>query len=251
VSTGRLAGRRALITGASRGIGAATALAFAAEGADIAFCHDDDDAGAQEVLAAVRALGRRAFAWQVDIGSEAACRTLFADAEHALGAIDVLVNNAGVSEQALVEDTRMASLRWMLAVHLEATFLLSQLAYVGMKARRWGRIINVSSQLAYKGAPGLAHYSAAKAGVVGFTRAFAQEAAPFGVLVNAIAPGPIDTRLNDTLSPEWKAWKIGGLPIGRFGKPTEIAPTAVLLASADGDFYVGQTLSPNGGDVFL
>ena len=137
----------------------------------------------------------------------------------------------------------------MLNVHLKATFLLSQLAYVGMKARGFGRIINISSNLAYKGAPGLAHYSAAKAGVVGFTRAFAQEAAPHGVNVNSIAPGPVDTRINDTLSAEWKAWKVGSLPLRRFGRPEEIAPSAVLLASADGDFYVGQTLHPNGGDV--
>ena len=251
MASGRLAGRKALITGASRGIGAATALAFAAEGADVAFCHNDDDEGAASVVAAVEALGAKAYAWRVDIGVLEDCRTLFTHAEAALGQVDVLVNNAGVSEEALVEDTTYASLRWMLSVHLEATFVLSQLAYRGMKARGWGRIINVTSQLAYKGAPGLAHYSAAKAGVVGFTRAFSQEAAPHGVLVNAIAPGPIDTRLNDTLSPEWKAWKIGNLPLRRFGKPQEIAPTAVLLASADGDFYVGQTLSPNGGDVML
>jgi NAD(P)-dependent dehydrogenase (short-subunit alcohol dehydrogenase family) len=95
----------------------------------------------------------------------------------------------------------------MLNVRFKATFLLSQLTYISMKARGYGRIINISSNLAYKGAPGLAHYSAAKAAVLGFTRSLAQEAAPHGVLVNAIAPGPIDTRLNDTLSPEWKAWK--------------------------------------------
>jgi 3-oxoacyl-[acyl-carrier protein] reductase len=245
----KLKGRKALITGASRGIGAAIARAFAAEGADIAFCHVDDEAGAASVSADVQRLGRRVFAWQCDIGDMAAARSLFGDAETALGQIDILVNNAGVSEEVLVEAITMESLDWMLRVHLKATFLLSQLAYVGMKARGFGRIINISSNLAYKGAPGLAHYSAAKAGVVGFTRAFAQEAAPHGVLVNSIAPGPIDTRLNDTLSPEWKAWKIDSLPVRRFGRPEEIAPSAVLLASSDGDFYVGQTLHPNGGDV--
>ena len=247
----RLESRTALITGGSRGIGAAIARAFAAEGCDIAFCHVDDEAGSAGVLADIDAAGSRGFAWQCDVGDIAATRALFAEAEEALGRIDIVVNNAGISQQVLVEDTTMESFERMLAVHLRATFLLTQLAYVGMKARGWGRIINVTSQLAYKGAPGLAHYSAAKAGVIGFTRAFSQEAAPHGVLVNAIAPGPIDTRLNDTLTPEWKAWKIGQLPLRRFGRPEEIAPTAVLLASADGDFYVGQTLSPNGGDVML
>jgi 3-oxoacyl-[acyl-carrier protein] reductase len=246
---GKLEGRKAVITGASRGIGAAIARAFAAEGADIAFCHVDDEAGAEAVIADIRSLGARGFAWRCDIGDMQAAAAFHARAEAALGQIDILVNNAGVSEEALVEAITMASFDWMLNIHLKATFLLSQLAYLGMKARGFGRIINISSNLAYKGAPGLAHYSAAKAGVVGFTRAFAQEAAPHGVLVNAIAPGPIDTRLNDTLSPEWKAWKVGSLPLRRFGRPEEIAPSAVLLASSDGDFYVGQTLHPNGGDV--
>jgi 3-oxoacyl-[acyl-carrier protein] reductase len=248
---GRLESRTALITGGSRGIGAAIARAFAAEGCDVAFCHVDDEAGGARVLNDITAAGRRGFVWQCDVGDVAAARAFFAAAEDALGHVDIVVNNAGISEQVLVEDTTLESLDRMLAVHLRATFLLTQLAYVGMKARGWGRIINVTSQLAYKGAPGLAHYSAAKAGVGGFTRAFSQEAAPHGVLVNAIAPGPVDTRLNDTLTPEWKAWKIAQLPLQRFGRPDEIAPTAVLLASADGDFYVGQTLSPNGGDVML
>ncbi len=247
----KLGGKTALITGGSRGIGAAIGRAFSEEGCDVAFCHDDDPAGAEAVCAEIAALGRRAWSSQCDIADPAACHTLFVQAEAAFDAIDILVNNAGVSEEALVEDISLASFDRMLAVLLRATFVLSQLAYAGMKRRGFGRIINVSSQLAYKGAPGLAHYSAAKAGVIGFTRAFAQEAAAHGVLVNAIAPGPVDTRLNDTLSPEWKAWKIGGLPLRRFGTPEEIAPTAVLLASAGGDFYVGQTLSPNGGDVML
>ena len=163
--------------------------------------------------------------------------------------VDILVNNAGVSEEKAVEAITLEAVDWMMNVHFKATFVLSQLAYIRMKPRGYGRIINVSSNLAYKGAPGLAHYSAAKAAVLGFTRSMAQEAAPHGVLVNAIAPGPIDTRLNDTLSPEWKAWKVGSLPIRRFGRPEEVAPSAVLLASADGSFYVGQTLHPNGGDV--
>jgi 3-oxoacyl-[acyl-carrier protein] reductase len=248
-SSRKLEGRKAVITGASRGIGAAIARAFAAEGADVAFCHVDDEAGAEAVIADIHRLGRRGFAWRCDIGDMQAAADFYARAEAALGQTDILVNNAGVSEEALVEAITMQSFDWMLNVHLKATFLLSQLAYLGMKARGFGRIINISSNLAYKGAPGLAHYSAAKAGVIGFTRAFAQEAAPHGVLVNAIAPGPVDTRLNDTLSAEWKAWKVGSLPVKRFGRPEEIAPSAVLLASSDGDFYVGQTLHPNGGDV--
>jgi 3-oxoacyl-[acyl-carrier protein] reductase len=245
----KLAGKKALITGASRGIGAAIAHAFAEQGADVAFCHVDDPAGAASVVANVQRFGQRGFAYHCDIGDAAAACAFYAEAEAVLGQVDILVNNAGVSEEVQVENILLERFDWMINVHLRATFVLSQLAYAGMKARGFGRIINISSNLAYKGAPGLAHYSAAKAGVVGFTRAFAQEAAPYGVLVNSIAPGPIDTRLNDTLSEEWKAWKAGSLPLRRIGRPEEIAPSAVLLASADGDFYVGQTLHPNGGDV--
>jgi 3-oxoacyl-[acyl-carrier protein] reductase len=241
---GRLAGRMALVTGGSRRIGAAIASAFAAEGADVGFCHNDDDDGASDVEATIRGRGGRAFSWRCDLSDMAEARGLFADAETALGRVDILVNNAGVSEQKAVEAITREALDWMLNVHFKATFVLSQLAYAGMKARGYGRIINISSNLAYKGAPGLAHYSAAKAAVLGFTRAMAQEAAPHGVLVNAIAPGPIDTRLNDTLSAEWKAWKVGSLPVRRFGRPEEVAPSAVLLASDDGSFYVEQTLHP-------
>ena len=156
-----------------------------------------------------------------------------------------------MSGETPFEAIRPDSLDRMLDVHVKASFRASQQVYPGMRERRWGRIINITSQLAYKGAPGLTHYCAAKAALIGFTRALAHEAAPHNVLVNAIAPGPIDTRLYDTLSEEYRAWTRAQLPLGRFGKPDEIAPTAVLLASSDGDYYVGQTLSPNGGDVMF
>jgi 3-oxoacyl-[acyl-carrier protein] reductase len=143
--TGKLENRTALVTGGSRGIGAAIARAFAAEGADVAFCHNDDDDGALEVEAAVRAHGRRAFSWRCDVGDMAATRRLFLNAESALGPIDILVNNAGVSEEALVEAVTLDAVDWMLNVHFKATFLLSQLAYISMKARGAGRIINISS----------------------------------------------------------------------------------------------------------
>jgi len=141
---GRLESRNALITGGSRGIGAAIAKAFAAEGCDIAFCHLDDEAGGARVLGDITAAGRRGFVYQCDVGDVAAVRAFFAAAQGALGHIDIVVNNAGICEEVLVEDAMMESLDRMLAVHLRATFLLSQLAYVGMKARGWGRIINVS-----------------------------------------------------------------------------------------------------------
>ena len=165
----KLTGKKALITGASRGIGAAIACAFAEEGADIAFCHVDDPGGAASVVVEVQQLGQRGFAYHCDISDAAATRAFYIEAEAALGQVDILVNNAGVSEEVLVENILLERFDWMINVHLRATFILSQLAYVGMKARGFGRIINISSNLAYTGAPGLAHYSAAKAGVIGFT----------------------------------------------------------------------------------
>jgi 3-oxoacyl-[acyl-carrier protein] reductase len=248
---GRLENRKALVTGGSRGIGAAIATAFAAEGADVAFCHDDDPTGAEAVAAAIRSHGRRALAVQCDVADDDAVRRFWAECERELGPIEILVNNAGIGDEQPFESIDLAMFDRMIAVNLRALFHFARLAVPGMRSRGWGRIVNIASQLAYKGAPGLAHYCASKAGVVGLTRALGVELAGSGVLVNAIAPGMVETRLNDGLTDTWKARKLSELPIRRFGVPSEIAPTAVLLASSDGDFYVGQTLSPNGGDVFL
>ncbi len=247
----RLLGRSAIITGGSRGIGAAIALAFAREGANVAICHDDDDAGAGAMIEEIHRLGCRGVSQRCDVADLAALNAFIDKSEAALGATDILVNNAGVSGDTPFDAIRPENLDRMLSVHVKASFHAAQQVYPGMRERRWGRIINIASQLAYKGAPGLTHYCAAKAALIGFTRALAHEAAPHNVLVNAIAPGPVDTRLNDTLSEEYRAWKRSQLPLGRFGMPEEISPTAVLLASSDGDYYVGQTLSPNGGDVMF
>ncbi len=249
--TGRLENRTALVTGGSRGIGGAIAIAFAAEGADVAFCHEDDAQGAAEVVSAIQRHGRNALAVQCDVTDDAGVQAFWAESARALGPIDILVNNAGIGAQQSFDAIDLTAFDRMIAVNLRAVFHFARLAAPGMQTRRWGRIINIASQLAYKGAPGLVHYCAAKAGVIGLTRALAIELAGSGVLVNAIAPGMVETRLNDGLTAEWKARKLSELPIHRFGRPAEVAPTAVMLASSDGDFYVGQTLSPNGGDVFL
>ena len=248
---GRLENRKALVTGGSRGIGAAIAIAFASEGADVAFCHDDDAEGAAEVVSAIEGCGRNAMAIQCDVADDADVQAFWAESARALGPIDILVNNAGIGAERSFDAIDLNEFDRMIAVNLRAVFHFAKLASPGMQSMHWGRIINIASQLAYKGAPGLAHYCAAKAGVIGLTRALAVELAGSGILVNAIAPGMVETRLNDGLTAEWKDRKLSELPIHRFGNPAEIAPTAVLLASSDGDLYVGQTLSPNGGDVFL
>ena len=246
-----LRGRVALVTGGSRGIGAAIVRAFVAEGADVAFCHLDDDDRAAEVRSEIEAAGRRTYAASCDVADEAAVETFVSAVREKCGAIDILVNNAGTSDEALFEAITPAEFDRIIAVNLRGTFLMTRACYPEMRSRSAGRIINIASQLAYRGAAGLVHYCAAKAGVIGFTRALAREAASYGILVNAIAPGPVDTDLMAAMTEGWKESKRRELPLHRFGTPEEIAPTAVLLASEAGSFYVGQTLSPNGGDVML
>jgi 3-oxoacyl-[acyl-carrier protein] reductase len=245
----KLQGQVALVTGGSRGIGRATALAFAREGADIAFCHLDDGPQADTTMAEITALGRRSMHRSVDVSDIAAVKAFAVEAEAALGPIDLLFNNAGMNIRKPFEAYTEADFDRIMSVHVKGMFFMAQAVYPGMVARGRGCIINVASQRALKGAVNSAPYSAAKAAIIGFTRALAWEATPKGVRVNAVAPGPVETDLTATMDPADKQAFIDALPIGRFGRPEEIAATALLLASPEGGFYVGATLSPNGGDV--
>jgi 3-oxoacyl-[acyl-carrier protein] reductase len=245
----QLAGQVALITGGSRGIGRATALAFAKEGADIAFCHLNDGAKADETAKEIVALGRRALHRSVDVADIAAAKMFAAFVVDGLGAIDILFNNAGMNIRKPFEAYTEAEFDRLIGVHLKGMFFMAQAVYPAMIARGRGCIINIASQRGLKGAVNAVPYSAAKAAIIGFTRSLAWEATPKGVRVNAIAPGPIDTDLTATMAPEDRRAFINALPVGRFGKPEEIAATALLLAGPHGGFYVGACLSPNGGDV--
>jgi 3-oxoacyl-[acyl-carrier protein] reductase len=220
------------LTGGSRGIGRATALAFAAEGADIAFCHLNDDAKANETAAEIRALGRRAMHRSVDVSDIAAGKAFADEVAASFGPIDILFNNAGMNIRKSFEAYTEADFDAIVGVHLKGMFFMAQAVYPAMVARGRGCIINVASQRGIKGAPNSAW-----------------EATPKGIRVNAIAPGPIDTDLTATMDAADRQAFIDALPIGRFGRPEEIAATALLLAGPDGGFYVGATLSPNGGDV--
>ena len=248
---GRLSGKRAIVTGGSRGIGAAIVKVFAREGATVAFCHVND--GQEAELAAQRAgeVGRRPVLMECDVSNPAAVEAFVSFAEKQNGPTDILVNNAGISIGHRFEDISVDEFDLILGVHLRGTFLMMKAVYAGMKSRRYGRIINFSSQLAFKGGVDLAHYCAAKAGVIGLTKGLAAEGAPFNVLVNAIAPGPVETGMLYVMSDEWRKRKMSEMPIRRFGETHEIAPAAIFLASDDCSYMVGTTLHVNGGDVMV
>jgi 3-oxoacyl-[acyl-carrier protein] reductase len=240
-----LTGRVALVVGGAGGIGAAIAEAFRVEGA-IVVVADRSAKAAQEAALAIGAAGSVA----MDVTAQASVDAAVQEVLAANGRIDILVNSAGIlTETPLIE---MSLEQWQQTIDIDLTgiFLTCRAVVPHMVARGQGRVINIASQLGIKGGRGLTHYSAAKAGVLGLTKALALEVAEHGVLVNAIAPGPVHTALLAGITEEWKAAKQQELPLGRFGVPKEIAPTAVLLASdPGGNLYVGQTLGPNSGDV--
>lgn len=227
-------GRAVVVTGGASGIGRAIADAFRANGDRVAIL---DRANGDGVI-------------PVDVSDEDSVRSAFEAAREQFGTIDVLVNSAGLLTESPLEDMTLVMWNETVAVDLTGVFLCCREVVGGMRAQNWGRIINIASQLAIKGGTGLTHYTAAKAGVVGLTKALALEMAPYNVLVNSIAPGPIETPLLSGISKAWRAAKRAELPLGRFGRAEEIAPTALLLASdPGGNLYVGQTLGPNSGDV--
>lgn len=246
-----LEGRTALVTGGSRGIGGEVVELFARYGAKVGFCHYGDSANAAALEARLAAAGHAVHGIECDVADEVAVAEMAAWAEKTLGHVDILVNMAGIGGDKPFVELSVADWDRMMGVHLRGTFLVTRHFFGSMLEKGWGRVINCSSQLAYRGAPNLAHYVAAKAGIAGFTRALSYEGAPHGVTVNAIAPGATETVLLNGLTEEWRAMKLKEIPLGRFGEVSEIAPTILLLASDAGAFYVGQTLSPNGGDIML
>ena len=247
---GRLDGKTALVTGASKGIGRGIALAFAREGADIAGTFHPSEPQPDEVQAAIEGTGRRALLLPCEVADEAQVGATVRQVLDALGRVDVLVANAGYAEEAPIGAMTAAQFDRMLAVHLRGTFLCVRAVLPGMLDRGSGVIITMASQLAYIGAEELAHYSAAKAGIVAFTKSLAREVSRQGIRVNGIAPGPIRTGILPG-NPARDAELAERLPIGRFGEVEEVAPTAVFLASDDASYYVGQILGPNGGEVML
>ena len=248
---GKLDGRIAVVTGAASGIGRGIAVAFAREGASIVVVDMVEESEASDVLSSVRECGVSALFVRTDVSDESSVNSMAEQATAEFGRVDILVNNAGIFTESLLENMTVDDWDRVVNTNLRGTFLCTRALINQMLERGDGRIINIASQLGQIGGGAVSHYSASKAGIIGLTKSLAREVSNRGVLVNAIAPGPIETPLLERETEEWRSAKLAELPIGRFGTVDEVTPTAVLLASAGGTYYVGQTLGPNGGDVML
>jgi 3-oxoacyl-[acyl-carrier protein] reductase len=239
-----LHGKVALVTGGGRGIGKAISLALAAAGCDVAVNYVNREQDARETAKAIEALGRRALVVQGDVAKSADVAALVKQAEARLAAVDVLVNNAGSAKFESIEQMTETSWNDCLQLNLTSVFLTTQAVLPGMRARKWGRIINLTSVAAQAGSVMAVHYSAAKAGVIAATKSYARLLAKEGITVNAISPALIGTEMvagNPHIKPDM-------IPVGRFGRVEECADVAVMLAR--NAYITGQTISVNGGMYF-
>jgi 3-oxoacyl-[acyl-carrier protein] reductase len=271
----KLEDRVALVTGGGSGIGRAIARCFAEEGAHVIVA-GRTPATLEETIAATRSGRTKCRAVQTDVSSSASVKALFTEVDREFGRLDVLVNNAGIGVDDFDQFNRTVEARgrefasgepvrtqwkltqempdeiWrrMMAVHLDGTFFCTREALRLMSRTNRGVIINVASTAGLTGQEGAPHYSAAKAGMLGFTRAVAREVASQNIRVNALCPGFVDTRMSEAYSPAFKRGTLARIPLGRWGEAEDVAAAALFLASDDGSYFTGQSLSPNGG-IFM
>jgi len=242
-----LSGRSALVTGATGGIGGAIARALHRQGASVA-C---SGTRVEPLQALVAELGERAHALPCRLDEPGAIDTLVKSAEAAMGAVDILVSNAGINRDMLA--ARMTDEQWqqVIDIDLTASFRLARASLRGMMRRRWGRIVNIGSVVGAMGNAGQVNYAAAKAGLVGFTKALAAEMAPRSITVNCVAPGLIATPMTEVLTDQQRERMLGHIPLGRLGRPDEVAAAVVYLASEEASYVTGHTLHINGGMAML
>jgi 3-oxoacyl-[acyl-carrier protein] reductase len=246
-----LAGKSAVVTGGSRGIGRAIALRLAAQGADVAFSYRGNEAAARETASAIEDLGRRALPVQGDVTQPESADALVKSALETFGKIDILVNNAGITRDDLLMRMSVEAFREVLETNLFGAFYATKAVTRLMLKAKAGRIVNITSVSGQAGQMGQANYSAAKAGLIGLTKATARELASRGITCNAVAPGFVLTELTKDLPEALQAEIIARTPLGRFGTTEEIANAVAFLVSDDAAFITGQVLAVDGGLVMM
>jgi 3-oxoacyl-[acyl-carrier protein] reductase len=241
-----MSNRVAFVTGSSRGIGRSIALSLAREGFYIVVASPEVENN-ELVAGEIRSSGGETMTLDLDIGSPESVKEGFGQVLGAMGRVDVLVNNAGITRDGLAVRMKPADWDLVLRINLSGAFLAAQQALPGMMKNRWGRIVNISSVVGQAGSPGQANYAASKAGLIGLTKALAQEVGSRGITVNAIAPGYIDTDMTKGLPEELKRKMLAAVPLGRMGLPQDIANAVKFLVSDDASYITGHVLAVNGG----
>ena len=247
----KLKGKKAIVTGGSRGIGRSIAIAYAKEGADVLVNYHSNDAAAKEVVAQIEKLGQKGVAVQADVANFQSAKDMVEECVEKLGGIDILVNNAGVSKPSMLLKMKEDDWDAIIDIHLKAAFNTCQAAGLHMKEQKYGKIINVISTAGIFGTVGQINYASAKAGIIGFTKSASRELGRYNVNVNVICPGITKTDMTNKLQTDDKLKKIyeSRIQLGRFGEPEEIAPAFVFLASDDASYITGQVLGVDGGYI--
>ncbi len=242
-----LSGKVALVTGSTRGIGRATAERLAQAGATVIITGRSEDRAVEVAKEIKEKTGSETFAVSMDIGVKESVEEAFKRISERFGSVDILVNNAGMTRDTLFLRMKLEDWEEVIRVNLTGTFLVTQQAIKGMIKKRWGRVINMSSVVAFMGNVGQANYSSAKAGLIGFTKTLAKELASRNITVNAIAPGFIETDMTDVLPDDIKESYLKQIPAGRFGKPEDVANVVLFLASDLSSYITGEVIHVNGG----
>lgn len=242
-----LAGRVAIVTGSARNIGRATALMLAREGAAVMVHARSDAEGVAETVRQLTAAGAKSASYLADLSTEDGAYGLVAATVAELGRVDILVNNAAVRRNTPITEMSLAEWREVLGASLDASFLMTRAAVPHMIAGKWGRVVNLGGISMFSGLAGRAHVSAAKAGMVGMTRSLASELGPHGITINVVAPGAIATERGAAAGARPSGSLTAGLPVGRDGRPEEIAHIVTMLCSPDAAYTTGQTIEVNGG----
>ncbi|MDA3917325.1 MAG: 3-oxoacyl-ACP reductase FabG [Deltaproteobacteria bacterium] len=247
----KLEGKKAIVTGGSRGIGRAIALMYAKEGADVLVNYHSNDAAAKDTVAEIKKLGRKGIAVAADVADYTSAQNMVDECVKQLGGVDIVVNNAGISRPSMLLKMKEEDWDAIINIHLKAAFNTTQAAGRYMKEKKYGKIINVISTAGIFGTIGQINYASAKAGIIGFTKSASRELGRYGINVNIICPGITKTEMTGKLQADEKLRKIyeGRIQLGRFAEPEEVAPAFVFLASDDASYITAQVLGVDGGYI--